>query len=131
MRRYIALVAILASVKTAHAGFWDGNFLYRNCQGDSGFVNGYVTGWIDKWGVDSYWVDSAWQDEKHDTGLDYVRRTMLKGGIGRKICLPPKATSGQLSDVFCKFLKENPAKRADPADGLLGEALHDAFPCGK
>ncbi|WP_204338671.1 Rap1a/Tai family immunity protein [Rhizobium ruizarguesonis] len=130
MRRYLVAVLLLASIQTAQAGFWDGNFMQRGCQSDTNFVNGYVTGWLDKWGADSYWVDSAWP-QGTNTGTDVVRKIMLYGGIKSKFCIPRGATSGQLSDVFCKYLNDNPAKRASGADGLLDNALVEAFPCSK
>ncbi|WP_196245771.1 Rap1a/Tai family immunity protein [Bordetella hinzii] len=44
-------------------------------------------------------------------------------------CLPEKATAGQVRDVFVKFLRENPARRAESGDALLTQALESAFPC--
>lgn len=48
-----------------------------------------------------------------------------------KFCSPDGATSGQLADVVTKYLRENPARRAEQAHWLVQDAFTAAWPCQK
>jgi len=43
--------------------------------------------------------------------------------------IPAQATAGQLKDVVCNYLRDNPKYRASTASSLTIMALRDAFPC--
>jgi hypothetical protein len=48
-----------------------------------------------------------------------------------RICFPDKATYGQSSDVFVKFLQDHPEKRHESVNELAHAAFLKAFPCPK
>ncbi|MDR7145169.1 Rap1a/Tai family immunity protein [Rhizobium sp. BE258] len=130
MRKYLATVALLASVSNAYAGFWDGNFVHSQCkQNNMTFVHGYIAGWIDKWETDKGAVEATFE-RKGETPADLVAPKAILGVfISRDFCLPDNASAGQIADVFCKYLQENPARRAESSESLLARALEDAWPC--
>ena len=45
------------------------------------------------------------------------------------VCAPSGVTSGQLTDIIVKYLRDHPAKRHYEASSLVGLALMEAFPC--
>ncbi|TQX90243.1 MULTISPECIES: Rap1a/Tai family immunity protein [unclassified Rhizobium] len=47
----------------------------------------------------------------------------------RLYCLAKGVTAGQLGDVFCKYLQENPEHREKAAAGLAMVAFINAWPC--
>lgn len=85
----------------------------------------------------------AWHDEKirydngnraetnyYSIGQDFGYVTGVTDSFdGIFFCTGPNVTKGQLLDIVGKYLKENPEKRADPANKLIVEALSKAFPC--
>lgn len=46
-------------------------------------------------------------------------------------CIPETATPQQTTDVYAKYLRDNPQHRHQLAVALLAVALRDAFPCKK
>lgn len=109
-RTIFAIILILISSHYAYAQFNQGNKLHNICvnRGESGlykmYINGYVAGII-------------------DLGL----LTDMK----KQMCLPSGAMSEQMTDVFCKFLLENPAKRTESGAALVSQSLIKAFPCNE
>lgn len=47
----------------------------------------------------------------------------------KHICVPSGATSGQLTDVAIKYLRDHPEKRHLGAMVLVINAIREAFPC--
>jgi len=47
------------------------------------------------------------------------------------ICVPPRATLGQLIEVFTKFIKRNPELWDKNAASLVTISLMQSFPCPK
>ncbi|MBY2949487.1 Rap1a/Tai family immunity protein [Rhizobium leguminosarum] len=134
MKRWgLALVAAMTA-STAQAGFFNGNDLYKNCtqSGSNSFMTGYVSGWVDKWQFDSYHVGEAARQKNKQSAPNadlMVEMVFLGVAIEGDICMPEKATAGQVADVFCKYLKDNPAQRAESGNMLLGKALAASFSC--
>ena len=46
-----------------------------------------------------------------------------------KYCLPPRVTPEQMGRVFCRYLKDNPAKTSAPMFLLVAAAFEVAWPC--
>lgn len=47
------------------------------------------------------------------------------------ICIPANSDSGQIVEVVCKYVVENPKERHRNARVLVVNALREAFPCKK
>lgn len=124
---YLAVLTIfLISVSThAHAEF-DGNELLRDCNSvikeENGatlsttelvgatYCNGYISGFLDSYSIDSYAFEKATQRKLY-------------------CCLPPKAKIIQLVRVIVKYLEEHPAELHENVRMLMMAALNKAFPC--
>ncbi|MBX5063186.1 Rap1a/Tai family immunity protein [Rhizobium lentis] len=130
-RGTVVIGAFLISASSAHAAFFDGNFMHRGCTINDSSVTGYVMGYVDKWWNDAYWVEKVLPDTPdHPLDADLKqKKSVMNMGIKRSFCIPKGATSGQIKDVFCKYLNDNPADRAKDSDVILGDALDAAFPC--
>jgi hypothetical protein len=75
--------------------------------------------------------------------LGYIRGAVdligtLQGSVGidgksfwklAAVCLPNRATSGQITDVVIKYLKEHPEERTDKAGLIILRALVHAWGC--
>lgn len=103
-KRLSALCGLLLATLPAEANFDDGNALYRSCTSQEPFHKWYCLGF----------VAGVWDGLE---AADYVCF-----GEGR-------VTKGQTVDVVVKYLRENPAKRAQPAGVLIKSALSEAFTC--
>ena len=105
-----ALVAAAISVgATAQGSLIDGDSLLRSCQEDDSLAH---------WGA----------------CLGYVRGVtdILLSGVqmnGVTACVPRNVETGQVTDVVKQFLASHPGQRHLPAEGLVGAALQEAFPC--
>jgi hypothetical protein len=44
-------------------------------------------------------------------------------------CIPSNVEAGQLKDIVVQFLLLNPSQRHLGADGLVANAISEAFPC--
>lgn len=74
---------------------------------------------------------------KNGTSIAYIMGVtdglMLIGNIqGSNIkfaCLPSAATAGQINDIVCKYLRENPENRAQIAPVIIWNALAPSFKC--
>lgn len=103
----LALAALLFSLQPACAGsgyFNTGNALNSFCQSDRVYVSTYMVGVADAFSLNF-------------------------SGQKNYICLPPTATSTQLADMACKFIKENPEERHLPASGIAYQVLIKNFRC--
>jgi hypothetical protein len=49
--------------------------------------------------------------------------------FGARICIPMKATRGQLTDVVIKYMKDHPESRADGASLIVMRALVQVWKC--
>lgn len=106
LRLPLVLMALFASPVGA-GGFINGNDLYRECSSDSAFKEGICLGYI-----------AAISDAMEDVYIS-----------GFRACYPTGVTTGQVTDIVRSFLKNNPAERHYRADGVVAQALSEAFPC--
>ena len=110
--RIIATViaaAVMSVGATAQGSLIDGNSLLRSCQENDSPAH---------WGA----------------CLGYVRGItdiLLAGNQmnGVTLCVPREVETGQVTDVVKQFLARHPEQRSLPAEGLVGAALQEAFPC--
>ena len=97
------------------------------CQSDYSLVLGYAAG---------VWDQSAraladlnlqrGYSNQVDAVLSYEKEMILG------YCAPPSnVTNQQVTDIFCGFLRDNPAMRSDSAAGLFRQAMKKAWPCKK
>ena len=102
MKRLL-LAAMLLLSANSHAAWEDGNELHDGCNKEGmflGYCYGYITGTLDA----------------------------NTSAIFRPYCLPEGATQGQMWDLVKKWLADNPAYRAIPADRAVTAAMMEAFP---
>lgn len=70
--------------------------------------------------------------EKPDLDADFVEGMKnLETIVTGHYCIPKEVTFRQLGDVFCKFLRENPAQREYVAALLFSTAMAQVWPCSK
>ena len=99
-----ALLLFATAVGPASATFVTGNDLLRECKSQVRLLAlGYTAGVADL--------------------MESFRTNM--------ICIPKEATVGQLTDVICQYIEQNPGLRHENADYLALSALGDTFPCKK
>jgi hypothetical protein len=113
----------------ANAGqFYDGNRIHLLCSqpGQTGLIAMYTVGVTDKSDAMMDTVSNWAVRTKH---LDTTELAGLLRASGNLICLPDRARPSQLGDVVCKYVKENPARRADGGDKIVLDALEQSFPC--
>lgn len=46
-----------------------------------------------------------------------------------RICVPKGATAGQIRDIVCRHIEDNPTVRHYPSVFAVGSAISEAFPC--
>jgi Rap1a immunity proteins len=97
----VALLIAMLEPTCAHAEFWSGSEMMEYCEPGPKlqYSRFYVTGITD-----------------------------ALSGNGM-FCLPSGATAGQVGDVFCKHLRDNPAERHKAARDLAISVFKSAFPC--
>lgn len=99
------LISSSAGAQTLHRQFVDGNSLHRDCEARRPHVREYILGAFDAY-------------------------TQLADRAGLKsICLSENVSAGQLRDVVCSYLSNNPSKRHIGASALVAAATVEAFPC--
>lgn len=98
----ITLGIITALTPNAKAQTIDGNFLYRQCERQTGLEVAYVTGVID---------------------------ALITSG-GERFSLPPASIVAQNRDIVCTGLSDNPEYRSLPASILVHAYLAKAWPKG-
>jgi hypothetical protein len=106
-------MAMGIATQPANAYFKVGNDVYLLCQSND--PEAKTVGLAYTWGVfdaDETLHKLNWTKENHP-----------------RICLSEGVTGGQMFDVVCKWLSENPKLRNKPAGLLVRGALADAWPC--
>lgn len=115
MRRALVLLVVLAAMRPvpASAQFYTGNKVYTECTADENAATynvaralclGFVVGVYD------------------------VVVPLIRSSGESALCVPDGVTLGQVTDVVIKYLRDNPAKRNNPAASLVTEALLEAWP---
>jgi hypothetical protein len=123
--RILAAAAVLVStsafaVQLPDRTFFSGNDMYQWCQHDKAMAQGYVAGMYDTAAHATIAIDSMRNFGKampnNDAQVDFA----IERVVG--FCKPEHATLEQMTDMFCKFLKDTPAQR----DGLPAILFNDA-----
>lgn len=128
-----SIVTVAASVTAASAGsFYTGNKIYESCTPNKmTFILGYSAGVVDKSESDFAAILGLYFDSIVPPG-DAVKmeKSFLKHGqaVGQ-FCIPAGVLLSQVGDVFCDYLKSNPASRHLSANVILVAALKQAWPC--
>jgi hypothetical protein len=124
-------IVFLLSVTVVHASevpptsFLSGNDVYDWCQHSRTTARSYTAGLFDSAAHAAAVIDDMRNDmPKNDVQVDFA----LKRVVG--YCTPKHATLEQVTDVFCGYLKESPAKRDGLPALLFSEGLTIAWPCG-
>jgi hypothetical protein len=104
----IALVFAMQAPARADSYTMTGNQLLTFCEGQNSFSQGVCQGYV--LGVADHYLTN---------GIDEILR----------ICIVSRVTRKQVVDVAVAFLQSRPEKRQYIAEGVVWEALHDAFPC--
>lgn len=97
---FTAVILSLSAVSTKAAAPITGNDLHRWCSGTRLMVLGYVSGVTD-----------------------------MTGFLRDPVCLPDSVTMGQINDVVCKWIDDNPKERNRKGAQVTLMALRDAWPC--
>jgi Rap1a immunity proteins len=132
--RVAFLVACLA-LPAAHAAevpshsFFSGNDVYDWCQHDREAAQSYVAGLFDEAAHSAAVIDDTrhWHKDmrKNDAEVDFA----LDRVVG--YCAPERVVLEQVTDVFCAYLKDTPAKRDGLPAIMFSQALTKAGPCRK
>jgi hypothetical protein len=119
-----------AATEIPQSTFFSGNDVHGLCQRDRDAVLHYVAGLYDEAAHAAWVIDGTRlsllgrpQRDMSDEMADYA----LSRVVG--YCAPPKATLDQVTDVFCKYLRDSPEKRDGLPPILFSEALTKAWPC--
>ena len=99
--RIVVVFLAILSPTSGSAEFWNGNEVMEYCEPGPKlqYSRFYVTGITD---------------------------ALSGSGL---FCLPRGVHVGQVGDVFCKHLRDNPGERHRPAHELAVNAFRSAFPC--
>lgn len=122
---WLALVlAILTS--PARADFFNGNELHAACSlKTTDGITAYVAAIYDKALADgtivNFFVTAS--EVKRNPDLAHIAKSI------KPYCVSDAVSLGQLKDVVCKWLVDNPARRHYPGAVIVPTALGDAFPC--
>jgi hypothetical protein len=104
--------------------FFSGNDVYQWCQHDRAMAQNYVAGMYDMAAHAAYAIDGHFGImQKNDAEVDFA----LDRVVG--FCKPEHATIEQMTDVFCAYLRDTPAKRDGLPSIMLNDALRTAWPC--
>jgi hypothetical protein len=107
---------------SVEAANYDGNRMAQICAGDRSFVLGYVAGMLDK-ATDDVGIASV-----HLAGDQRLGPMLF---TIEAYCLPKGVVLSQALDVYCKYLRENPAERHQTAPILFSQSLSKMWPCSK
>lgn len=107
MKAILLGICLSLAAQGAMANFNNGNNMWEYCQTDRSYVVGYATGAFDA----------------------YEGANKLNPNNYTSICAPKAVTAGQLTDVMCDYLRDNPQDRHFTASSLLWWASNSAWPC--
>jgi hypothetical protein len=131
------LVALLLCATGARADYFDGNSLHTACQQNKPAVMGYVAGMADR-SDDGYWATAEYRLAlRFRPGLSEDQRNDLLNGIGavterlQGYCAPKNATLGQIGEVFCNYIRDNPTERTESGSKLFTRAMKQFWPCAR
>jgi hypothetical protein len=126
---------LIASTAPAFAGipdssFFSGNDVYDWCQHDQSMALAYTAGQFDSSVHASYTIEMM-RDPLKNGEKEAKNGVLVDMSIERVIgfCKPQHATMQQITDIFCHYLRDNPADRDGLPAILLNKALTKAWPC--
>jgi hypothetical protein len=133
--RYLLVVTFSLLTTCANAQFFTGNKMLEVCgKPNRTPISTYLAGVMDKGSVD--WAglmgmrDGTAKFEKREDVKKGITSTLdLVADSTKPYCVPKNATLGQATDVFCKYLLENPKDRNESASYLADQAFRDGWPC--
>ena len=120
------MVSAAGAVELPRASFYSGNDVYDFCQHDRAAAFAYVAGLYDAAAHAAFAIDgmrALGKSPLNDAAVNFA----LKWVVG--YCKPEHVTLEQVTDVFCKYLREFPEKRDGLPPILFSEALTKAWPC--
>jgi hypothetical protein len=108
--------------------FFSGNDIYQWCQHDKAVVQGYVGGMYDETAHAAVVIDdmrnhSTDKVQNNDFAVDFALDRVVN------FCKPEHVTLEQMTDVFCTYLKDSPAKRDGLPSIMFNDALKQAWRC--
>lgn len=130
--RILAAAAILVSTSAFAAevpshSFFSGNDVHDWCQHDRKAARTYVAGLFDEAAHAAAVIDGTRNFGKNMPRNDAQVDFALDRVVG--YCTPDRANLEQVTDVFCAYLKDSPAKRDGLPPIMFSEALTKAWPC--
>ena len=126
MFRNVLLIVFALISTPCRAEFVDGNKLLDLCKSTPNVASVYVAGVFDYSETVERtfgWVRAIVKDK-----LDGPEKSVIEDAA-KVACVPEKSTDGQLRDIVCKYLVDNPVNRHSSAALQVGEALRKAYPC--
>lgn len=132
--RLLAILLFFGSAAAANAQFLSGNDLYPMCGRNTFAVSMFVAGSSSTGIIEALnlgHVRKVISDPKFKSPENTAKLDLLDDitKMIRPYCLPRNATIAQAGDVVCKYLREKPARRTDPAGLIVKMALGEAWPC--
>jgi hypothetical protein len=114
------------------AAAFSGNSILEMCRTNPGLVAMYAAGISDAHDAAVNAFKLLRESAAGDQEADFLQsRTNLETVVVGHYCIPKGVTVGQVGDVFCKFLRENPVRRQYVAALLFSTAMTEAWPCSK
>jgi hypothetical protein len=101
------------------------------------FVFGYTAGVVDKSETDyaamlGVYFDAVGPDVAAKKSIAVMDQSLSTyGAVVSKYCIPKGVVLGQITEVFCNYLRSNPANRHLGGDVLLNKSLAMAWPCSQ
>jgi hypothetical protein len=120
------MASAAGAVELPRASFYSGNDVYDFCQHDRAAAFAYIAGLYDEAPHAAFAIDGM-RDLSKPPQNHPVVKFALKRVVG--YCTPEHATLEQVTDVFCKYLREFPEKRDGQPPIPFSEALTKAWPC--
>jgi len=128
----IAFVAVMLPLQSSAQYFINGNQLYDYCMHpnnkfSNGLMAGFVIGVLEKTYHDrTAIIDFTPSKPNTDLAASTEFRAAMLGSIG-VFCVPTKPNPKQLTDVFCKYLRDNPEERDQGGSSLVVRSMEKAF----
>ena len=129
----IAFLAVLFPLQTPAQYFLSGNQLYDYCihpnnNYSSGLMDGFIIGVLEKTYHDRTAVFNLPPKKPNadlDASAEFAMTILDSIGV---FCVPTKTNPKQLTDMFCKYLRDNPEERDQGGSSLVVRAMAKGFP---
>ena len=128
-KRLAIAVGLVCISSLSRADFFNGNEMHNSCLNSNRvFLNGFVAGVLDKSFRDRAAVLKFIERPNADVATASEFFGIAMNGVGW-FCVPENVNVTQATDVFCKYLRNNPKERHKEAATLMVQAMEEAFPC--